>query len=70
MGMSRTSGGIGKKELSIKETPPRNHFARGFAARLIVKSYKRRSIVGPILVNNRSGCGFLAAFPYFYNRYP
>jgi hypothetical protein len=47
MGMSRTSGGIGKKELSIKETPPRNHFARGFAARLIVKSYKRRSIIGP-----------------------
>ena len=44
--MSITSGGMGKNELSMKETTPSAHGARGLPAMPIIQSYMRRIMWG------------------------
>src|SRR5215210_7619152 len=59
IGMSITSGGMGKNELSMKETTPRAHGARGLPAMPIIQSYKRRIMWGAYSAAGRrevSGC--------------
>jgi hypothetical protein len=46
IGISITSGGIGKNELSMKETTARAHGARGLPAMPIIQSYMRRIMWG------------------------
>ena len=46
IGISITSGGIGKNELSMKETMPSAHGARGLPAMPIIQSYMRRIMCG------------------------